>query len=116
MIRPCTPLLLVLVATTRAVCADDPKPSYPSWVYPCPKVTTAPTIDGKLGDSAYRSAPVAGGFIDFHRPSQYVKPPTTFQVAHDGKTLYFALRCEEPEIAVLEQDDPRGRDAVAAIG
>jgi len=116
MTRTYAPLFLVLLATASTACADDPKPSYPSWVYPCPKVTTAPTIDGKLGDAAYRGAPVAGGFIDYHQPSQYITPATTFQVAHDSKTLYFAFRCEEPEIAELERSDPRGRDAVAAIG
>jgi len=116
-----TPSTRILVAlAVAALCAGptaaEQKPVYPSWVYPCPRIATAPVIDGKLDDPAYRQAPVAGGFVDYHHPSQYLKPTTTFQVVHDGEFLYFAFHCEEPEIAELEARDPRGRDAVAAIG
>jgi hypothetical protein len=108
--------VVLLLATVAHAAEQAPQPAFASWVYPCPKVTSAPTIDGKLDDDAYSSAPIAGGFVDYHNPSQYIKPTTTFQVAHDGKTLYFAFRCEEPQMADLEARKPRGRDAVAAIG
>ena len=108
---------LCMTAVIGTTCfAEQKAPAFPSWVYPCPKTTSPPTIDGKNDDAAYRNAPVAGGFIDYHRPTQYIKPTTTFQVVHDGKTLYFAFHCEEPEIAELKLQAPKGRDAIASVG
>ena len=89
---------------------------FSSWVYACVKVPTPPKIDGLLDDAVYRRAPVAGGFIDYHNPWKYVQPTTTFQIVHHGNSLYFAVRCEEPELEKIEPRPAKDRDAVLAIG
>lgn len=107
----------VLILALGATClAADDQPVFPSWVYPCPKVTSAPTIDGEVDDAAYQNAPVAGGFIDYHNPTKYVTPTTTFQAVHDGTTVYFAMRCEEPEMDEIEILETLGRDSRIAGG
>lgn len=107
---------IVLLASSVADAQQEEKPIFPSWVYPCPRAATPPKIDGKLDDPVYARAPVAGGFIDYHNPTKYVTPPTTFQIVHHGNSLFFAVRCEEPEVDDISDRPPKGRDAVLAIG
>ena len=110
-------LFCLAVFTLAGACfAQEPKGGWRNWVYPCPSTATPPVIDGRIDDEAYKNAPVAGGFTDYHNPGRYVDPAVTFRVVHDWETLYFAFRCVEPQLDKIPVIEPQGRDAIAAHG
>lgn len=60
----------------------------------------APTIDGKLDDPCWRTAPVARGFIGLGtgKPTQF---PTEVRATYDGERLYVAYRCVQDTSVLL---------------
>ena len=72
----------------------------PKKSYTTAKATQAPTIDGKLNDSAWDAVEWGGDFIQ-HEPAQGEAPTaqTAFKVLYDDKDLYIGIRAfdDEPE-------------------
>ncbi|OGV73511.1 MAG: hypothetical protein A3K19_17000 [Lentisphaerae bacterium RIFOXYB12_FULL_65_16] len=86
---PALALLFVvaLAFTTRA--AERP-------VYPCHLLPSAPTIDGKLDDDAWKSVPEATGFFIYAGNGKYaVEKQTAFKVGWMQDSIFLALRAEE---------------------
>jgi hypothetical protein len=67
-----------------------------------PLVTTAPVIDGKLGDPAWPAQPQIANFAV---ASQFTPSPKAIQgfACHDGQALYLAFRVAEPQPALLKR-------------
>ena len=86
-------LALAFVAAPRARAGDD----YPIKVYPCPRLSAGPKIDGDLSDACWQAAPLVSGFTRYNKP-QLMPVQTSFRAAHDAGHLYFAVRCDEPAI------------------
>ncbi len=62
------------------------------------RFATPPTIDGKLGDGQWKTAPVLKDFVQF-RPGDNIAPshPTEVKIGYDAKFIYFAFRAwDEP--------------------
>ncbi|MFP4056615.1 MAG: sugar-binding protein [Candidatus Brocadiia bacterium] len=97
-------LATVLLAAT-AWAADD----YTIKVYPCPRLKSAPEIDGKLGDACWQEAPLVSGFTYYNKPA-LLEVQTSFRVGYDAQCLYFGVHCDEPNAEKLV---PRhaGRDS-----
>jgi hypothetical protein len=75
--------------------------------YPCYRVASAPTIDGRLDDAAWQSLPAQTGFriatvADFAQTRQ-----TTFRVGWDSDFLYFGIRCEESAVDAVKKRNPQ---------
>ncbi|MFQ6098220.1 MAG: sugar-binding protein [Armatimonadota bacterium] len=83
--------LTILTAASASCAADD----YPIYVYPCPRASAAPVIDGLLSDDCWRNAPAVGGFTLYDRP-EAVQVQTFFRVTYDDEAVYFGVLCEEP--------------------
>ena len=50
--------LLLVIAPCALGAGDD----YAIYVYPCPRTTQSPVIDGVLDDACWEEAPAVGGF------------------------------------------------------
>ena len=78
--------------------AEHPIPRLPfvPRAYVCPRVDTAPVIDGRLDDAAWRLAPPTAPFVDIEgdlRPEpRFV---TTARLAWDDSCLYVAAELED---------------------
>jgi len=79
-----------------ALAADE----YPIKVYPCPRLSPAPTIDGALNDPCWAKAPVVSGFTRYNKP-KLMEVQTSLRVGYDEKWLYFGVHCDEPNAAKL---------------
>lgn len=66
------------------------------------RVTTAPKIDGKLDDLAWREGVWFTDFSLITDPTELAKVQTRFQVAYDDEFLYIAARMEEPKPGYLK--------------
>ncbi|MEN6641840.1 MAG: carbohydrate-binding family 9-like protein [Armatimonadia bacterium] len=62
------------------------------------KADGVPAIDGKLDDACWKSAAVAGDFVDI-RTGALAKLKTTARVMSDDKALYVGFECPEPAMA-----------------
>jgi hypothetical protein len=62
----------------------------------------APTIDGRLDDSAWQDAPIGDGFAE-RTPRLYAKPPhdTRFQALVDAEALYIAIACDDESASAV---------------
>jgi len=98
-------LALTLVLAPHVRAADD----YAVKVYPCPRVSAAPKIDGDLSDACWRAAPLVSGFTRYNKPT-LMGVQTSFRAAHDAGHLYFAVQCDEPQIDRLTPSHA-GRDS-----
>lgn len=97
---------IAVVATAAAVAAlpgawppvarADDKP-----LLSVPRTTTAPAIDGKLDEAAWKTAASTKDFALFPASAASPSRETEVLVLHDGDNLYVAFRCEEPATARL---------------
>jgi len=62
----------------------------------CPVASDAPRIDGKLDDAVWKSAVKLGPFVT--TSDEKPKVGTEALLARDGKFLYIAVRCAEPDM------------------
>lgn len=88
---------LVLFCVVGAAVADD---DYKNKVYPCPRLTPAPKIDGAVNDACWQKAPVVSGFTWYNKPI-LVTAQTSFRVGYDDTYLYFGIHCDEPHAKKL---------------
>lgn len=72
-----------------------------------PYALTAPTIDGKLDDPAWKTAASFSGVYAFDSKDKRETPPTTWRLTWDTNCLYFAFECldEDIEAPVMKRDD-----------
>ena len=62
------------------------------------RLRSLPKIDGDLSDDAWRGAAASARFKDCNTGRPAV-PATRIMLGHDGKTLYIAAECFEPDVA-----------------
>jgi len=88
-------LPLALVPLVLAQPAEQPAPRG----YVCHKAVTAPAIDGKLDDAAWKAAPWSDDFVDIEGDKK-PKPRfrTRMKMLWDDKALYIAAEMEEPHV------------------
>ena len=67
-----------------------------------------PVIDGRLDDACWREAPAASGFL-INNTALAAQYGTHVRAAWDDDALYFAVRCDEPDIRSI-QTRPLERD------
>ena len=79
-----------------AIAEDD----YPIHVYPVPAAEAPLTVDGKLDEPAWQTAPVVSGFTLFGKPD-LAPAQTSFRVLYDRENLYLGIVCDEPEMGKL---------------
>ncbi len=78
------------------------------------KTDSPPVIDGKLTDKCWQGSQWQDNF-QLRNFAGNARVQTSFSVVYDHKNLYFAFRCEEPEMKKLKmlyvkRDDPVWRD------
>jgi hypothetical protein len=61
----------------------------------------APAVDGRLDDACWKSAAVAGDFVDI-RNGEASKLPTGARVLADAQALYVGFDCPEPNMAAVQ--------------
>jgi hypothetical protein len=69
-------------------------------VYPVAKATSAPVIDGDLGDAAWSRAPVVDEFAIYSKPD-LVDPQTHFRVIYTDSDLMLGIHFDEPNMEKL---------------
>lgn len=82
---------LLLLLASAAAAQDD----FAIKVYPCPRATAVPVLDGRLADAVWQSAPVVSAFTAYGKET-LAEVQTSFRVLWDDKYLYFGLECDEP--------------------
>lgn len=85
-------LLSILLQTTTPMLTDPRR-------YTCVRATSPITLDGKLDDDAWRSAPWSDLFVDIEgeaKPEPRFK--TRMKMLWDDAHLYFAAEMEEPHV------------------
>ena len=70
-------------------------------LYSAARVSDPPVIDGALEEDCWKNAEVTAPFVAIG--GKVVNVRTTGMVGWDDKTLYLALVCEEPKMAVIEE-------------
>jgi len=88
------------------------KTEEPPMVYPCYRLSKAPVIDGKIDDDAWKTLPECRGFrvlatrLGPDRPGWFdFNHQTRFRIGHDGKSIYLAMTCVDPNIAAVIESD-----------
>jgi len=68
----------------------------------CPKLPSAPVIDGKLNDACWQRAALAGDFVlgNGQAPTQ----ATTCRMGHDARCVYFGFECRESQAGRIKTD------------
>ncbi len=87
--------LLLMALCSAALAAAWAADDLPILVYSCPRIQSAPTIDGRLDDPCWQTAPIVSGFT-YIGENQPMPVQTFFRVAYDATGLYFAITCDEP--------------------
>jgi len=64
----------------------------------CNKIIKAPVVDGKLNDEVWGNAPELTGFEIIGKPGEMAIHQTRAYAVHDGRYLYIAFECMEPEM------------------
>jgi len=72
----------------------------------CPRLPSAPRIDGRLDDEAWKKAAVTTPFV-LIRGGGKPKESTVALVGRDGNYLYVAFRCKESQMKSLVAKAPR---------
>ena len=75
-------------------------------VYPCYRVATAPTIDGRLDDEVWETLPQQTGFRIATTDHYAFTRRTGFRVGWDAENLYVGVRCVEPNVAGMRERNP----------
>ena len=72
-------------------------------VWAVPFVAERPVIDGKLTDAVWKKIPWKSGFstLGTNRPAPV---QTRFKTFNNGKYIYFAVECDEPEVATIVRE------------
>ena len=96
----CCLVFLPLIAMAAWIDAGQPpKAMEPPRGYVCMTAETAPVIDGKLDDAAWKSAPWSADFVDIEGD---IKPKPRFRtrmkMLWDKNALYIAAEMEEPHL------------------
>lgn len=94
-----------LLSSAAILISASISPALANSTYDVAAASTAPVIDGKVDEDAWKSAaPIIGGF---HFPwERAVAPATEFRALHDGATLFFSFVVSDPSVVVLET--PKG--------
>lgn len=78
------------------------------------RVATAPTIDGRLDDEAWRAAPPSSAFTQkYPAPGAAPGEATTLRVVYDDEALYFAFDCAQTRTKVVRRLSRRDREVEA---
>ena len=99
--------LVPFAAVVPFLTAAPPAPQPAPRGYVCLKATTAPTIDGKLDDEAWKAAPWSDDFVDIEGDKK-PKPRhrTRMKMLWDDEALYIAAELTEPDVwATITQHD-----------
>ncbi len=71
------------------------------------------TIDGKLDEAAWQSAPVQTGFKKLARENNITPgAQTEFRILADRENIYIGVRCQEPETGKIQHNSLWDSDAV----
>ena len=62
------------------------------------KTDTAPTVDGRLDEACWKTAPVADGFSVFSDPDRPHPEQTAGRVCYDEDRLYIAVECQVGDV------------------
>src|SRR5262245_44537362 len=92
-------LLLAMAAFAPLLFGGVPGELPPPRGYVCYRAEMAPTIDGKLDDAAWQTAPWGDDFIDIEgdkKPKPRLR--TRMKMLWDDKALYIAADMEEPHL------------------
>ena len=67
-----------------------------------------PSIDGRLDDACWAAAEWNGPFVRLANSvkDRTVRAQTRFAMLADAKTLYVAVKCDEPDMAALKARNP----------
>jgi len=84
--------ILTGLVVSVGLAADD----YAILVYPLPRATVPPVIDGSPADTVWASAPTVSAFTLYDRPV-VADVQTAFQAVFDDDFIYFAVVCVEPQ-------------------
>lgn len=95
-----TSLLILAVLVCAAACVA----SVP--IYLCPRVSTAPAIDGRLDDPAWQIAPPVS--LVLCQTGSPATRKTTARMCWDDNNLYVSFDCEDTDIwgTYTKRDDP----------
>ncbi|MFC2169920.1 DUF5916 domain-containing protein, partial [Acidobacteriota bacterium] len=78
------------------------------------KTTTPPVIDGIVGEKEWKSAPIAGDFIQFvPNKGAPASVKTTVKILYDNDFIYFGILCEDPEPEKIQLGTNR-RDSLSS--
>ena len=77
--------------------------------YPCYRMSSPVTIDGKLDEPAWKTLPEATGFLVLKSTSYNLERQTAFRMGWDDQAVYLGIRCAEPAAAELAAMDPAKR-------
>ncbi|MCE9615366.1 MAG: DUF4838 domain-containing protein [Lentisphaerae bacterium] len=82
--------------------------------YPCHAFNEAPTIDGKLDDAVWQTAPEFAGFriaatrVNDEQPGRFaLQNPTRFRMGWDTNYLYLGMACQDPAIEKTRAADAK---------
>lgn len=70
--------------------------------YPCYRISSPITLDGKLQEAAWQSLPEAAGFYILYRKDYAPYKQTFFKMGWDAKNIYLGIKCEEPDIKKIK--------------
>lgn len=105
----CIPILVMIILACLPCGASDLR------IYDCPKVSTAPIIDGKVDDAAWQIAPPVTLVL-----SETGKPATKKTIArmcYDDANLYVGFEGEDTDIygTYMKHDDPVYNEEVCEV-
>ena len=114
---PVVAVLLVLLMSSRGIAQPasnlgtpvTPGQSAPAAparkAYPCYRMSSPVTIDGKLDEPAWKTLPEATGFLALKGTSYNLERQTAFRMGWDDQAVYLGIRCAEPAAAELAAMD-----------
>ncbi len=83
--------------------------------YKAPKVASAPKIDGKLDDGAWKDAPEVSLTTSFD--GREVKRKTRMRLVYDDTFIYVGFDCDDPDVwgSMHKKDDPIYNEEVVEV-
>ncbi len=100
-------VLVPLLAIAPLLLADPPAEMPAPRAYVCLKAESAPTIDGRIDDAAWKAAPWSDDFVDIEgdkKPRPRFR--TRMKMLWDDNALYIAAEMDEPHLwgTITERD------------
>jgi len=86
----------VIVCMAAPLCAWDLPPRL--YVYDVHKTKTPPTIDGKLDDACWKTAPAMTDFTLMYTEPLPVKKQTVAGIVYDDANVYMGIRLIDPDV------------------